>query len=142
MVLLVVASAAAGAAPPKVAIKNEQVDLSVYGPWKDGSRRVRAWPDVVGERVVAEGLAWGVREKGLGQRVILDYGHVYVDGAELLRGKLVRVVGKLERRRVRAAPPGAQGYGEDFDYFCIKAEKIEQVDEVRAPILAEPIDGK
>ena len=62
----------AGADAPKAAIKNEQIDLSVYGPWKDGSRRVRAWADVVGERVVAEGLAWGVREKGLGQRVILD----------------------------------------------------------------------
>ena len=47
----------AGAGAPKAAIKNEQIDLSVYGPWKDGGRRVRAWADVVGERVVAEGLA-------------------------------------------------------------------------------------
>jgi hypothetical protein len=126
----------------KVAVKNEQVDLSVYGPWRDGSRRVRAWSDAVGERVVAEGLAWGVREKGLGQRVILDYGHIYVDGAELPQGRLVRVVGKLERRRMSAAPPGVQRYGEDFDYFRIKAETIERLDEVKAPMLAEPTDRK
>src|SRR5438046_3052072 len=111
MAVLLAFACFAGDTARKVAVKNEQIDLKVYGPVKDGGRRVRAWSDVVGERVVAEGLAWGVHEKGMSQRVILDYGHVYVDGAELPQGKLVRVVGVLERRHISAAPPGAQGYG-------------------------------
>lgn len=128
----------AGDAARKVVIKNEQVELIVYGQWKNGGySRQRTWSDVVGERVVAEGLAWGVGEKGLGQRVILDYGHVYVDGAELSQGKLVRIVGALERRHMSAAPPDAQGYGQAFDYFCIKAEKVEGLNAVKAPMLVE-----
>jgi hypothetical protein len=138
IVVVIAAACFAQDAAVKQTIKNEQVDLSVYGPWKGGSRRVRAWSDVVGERVVAEGLAWGVREKGLGQRVVLDHGHVYIDGDELPNGKLVRVTGTLKRGEEEAAPPGAQGYGEGFSYFYIKAEKIEQVDVVRAPTLIEP----
>lgn len=141
-VVLVSALCVAGDNGPKIAIKNEQIDLNVYGPWKDGSRRIRAWSDVVGERVVAEGLAWGRGEKGLGQRVILDYGHIYVGGAELPEGKLVRVVGKLERRHISAAPPGAQGYADDFDYFRIDTETIEPLEQVKAPVLAEPMDRK
>ena len=129
-------------APPASGVKNAQIDLSVYGPWRNGSRRVRPWSDVVSERVVAEGLAWGVREKGLGQRVILDRGHIYVDGAELPEGRLVRIVGKLERRHVSAAPPSAQGYGKDIVYFCIKAETIERLDEVKAPMRkSTPVAG-
>ena len=74
--------------------------------------------------------------------MILDFGHIYVDGAELPEGNLVRVLGKLERRRESAAPVGAQGYGNDFIYYCIKAESIERLDQVKAPTLVEAPDGK
>ena len=119
-------------------IKNGQVDLSVYGTWKDGRRRVRSWSDAVGEPVVAEGLAWGVGEKGLGQRVILDHAHVYVQGEKLPNGRLVRVIGVLRLGTINAAPEGYQGYGEAFKYFYIEASEIESLDQVQAPRLAEP----
>jgi hypothetical protein len=138
IVLAIAAASGAQGDQPKQWVKNSQIDLSVYGPWKDGSRRVRAWAKVVGERVVAEGLAWGVRDKGIGQRILLDYAHVYVDGPELPEGKLVRVTGTLRVRDVKAVPRTRQGYGEDFSYYYIKAEKVEEVEVVRAPMLVEP----
>lgn len=124
-------------AAPEIWVKNRHVDLTIYGAPKDGSRRTRSWSDAVGERVAAEGLAWGVTEKGLGQRVLLDSGHIYVDGPQLPQGYLVRVVGKLERRRMLAAPRYAQGYGSDFDYYCIKAETIQRLEQVKSPVLAD-----
>lgn len=141
-IALLAVACVAGADTPRATIRNAMVDLSVYGPWKDGGRRVRGWADAVGERVVAEGLAWGVGEKGLGQRVILDYGHIYVDGDQLPEGKLVRVVGRLERRHMAAAPPFAQGYTGEFDYFCIKAESVQPLEQVKAPRLTEPTEQK
>jgi hypothetical protein len=38
--------------------------------------------------------------------VVLDYGHVYVDGEDLPEGKLVRVVGTLRLGKVKASRPG------------------------------------
>ena len=140
IVVLVAAACFARDRAPKLAVKNEQIDLSVYVPMKGRTWRVRAWSEVVGERVVAEGLAWGVGEKGLGQRVVLDYGHVYVDGGKLPEGKLVRVTGTLKRGEIEAAPPGSQGYGEGFTYFYIQADAIEQVDVVRQPKLTQPAE--
>jgi hypothetical protein len=47
-----------------------------------------------------------------------------------------------EGRDARAVRCGVwlQGYDEGFNYFYIKAEKVEQVDTVGAPRLSEPVD--
>jgi hypothetical protein len=46
-----------------------------------------------------EGIAWGEGEKGLGQRVILDGGHIFIDKIAFsdckANGKLVRVTATL-----------------------------------------------
>ena len=97
------------------------------------------WEQFVGKSVVVEGLAWGVYEKGLGQRVIVDHGHIYVHGPMLPNGKLVRVAGMLRRGQMKPAPPGSQGYNESFEYLYIEAAKVKQIDVVELPQLLEPV---
>jgi hypothetical protein len=119
-------------------VANQAVNLIVRSPVRNGSIRFRSWHDVVGEHVVAEGLAWGDDDKGLGQRVLLDGGHIYVTGKALPNGRLVRVIGVLRLETQAAAQPGAQGFAKSFKYFSIAADKIEQLNEVESPFLAEP----
>ena len=132
-------------APPKpkeLPIKNAQTNLEVYGPWKGNARNIRPWSDVIGELVVAEGLAWGEKEKGLGQRVILDGSHVFIHKIEFgdknANGKLVRVTGRLRAIDVPRFRGGfAQSDGGNYRYFCIDADKVELIDRVEFPYLAE-----
>ena len=91
---------------------------------------------LLGKRVSVEGLAWGSGAKGLGERVVLPAGiSIYFTGSRYSRlhrnGKLVRVVGRLSIQRMAAAPPGAQGYPEPFDYYALEVESVEVIDEVR-----------
>lgn len=96
---------------------------------------------MLGKRVQAEGLLWGAFEKGLGQRVILDGATVYVRGIDLLNrdwnGKIARVEGVLRIASVKPAPPGASGYGDDFSYFYIEADRVERIERVDSPWLQE-----
>jgi hypothetical protein len=131
------------AKPKELPIKNAQVNLDIYGPWKDGIRNIRPWSEAVGERVVAEGLAWGEGEKGLGQHLVLDGAHVYIDKIDFsdnhANGKLVRVRGIL-RVEVYRAPRGkepVQAYVGDFRYYTIDADKCEIIDRVKFPYLFE-----
>jgi hypothetical protein len=107
----------------------------------EGRKISKPWNDVVGRMVVVEGLAWGSREKGLGQRVILDGSIVYVSNLDFakqdLEGRLVRVRGTLQKKLMRAAPKGTQGYGEDFEYFTIAADQSERIDKATAPWMQE-----
>jgi hypothetical protein len=94
----------------------------------------RPWDDLLGKRVVAEGLAWGAFAKGLGEHVILEDAKVYVRKIDYLKhdldGRLVRVTGVLRRQRMTKAPPGAQGYSDGFDYYVIEADGAEVIDQV------------
>jgi hypothetical protein len=110
----------------------------------DGVKVSKPWGDVVGRRVVVEGLAWGAAEKGLGQRVILAEGQVYVENVDYLRhkanGRLVRITGTLRKERMKAAAPDAQGYGANFDYFVIETDEWRLVDQVTNPWMQEIIE--
>ncbi len=90
---------------------------------------------LVGSIVIAEGLTWGSGDKGIGERLTLPYGQtIYLAGAEYEKqhqdGRLVRVVGKLTIQHMKAAPTGAQGYGEDFDYYQISVSEFRVIEEV------------
>jgi len=79
---------------------------------------------LVGTVVVAEGVAWGEGDKGLGERLTLPNGQtIYLSGIEFstkdLNGCLVRIVGKLSIEHMDAAPPMSQGYSTSFDYYQI-----------------------
>lgn len=107
----------------------------------DGKKVRKPWSDIVGKRVHAEGLAWGALDKGLGPRVILDNAVVHVSGIDYLKrdlnGKTIRVEGILRIEHVKAAPPGAQGFGGDFSYYFIEADRAEAIERVSAPWLQE-----
>ena len=90
---------------------------------------------LVGSTVVAEGLAWGSGNKGLGERLTLPYGQtIFLVGSEYKKkhqnGRLVRVVGKLTIQHMKAAPEGAQGYGADFDYYEISVTEFRVIEKV------------
>jgi hypothetical protein len=90
---------------------------------------------LLGKRVVAEGLGWGAASKGLGERVVLPSGvSIYFTGRRYSKlhrnGRLVRVVGTISVKRMAAAPPGAQGYTDGFDYYALEVESIEVIEEV------------
>ena len=90
----------------------------------------------IGKRVVAEGLAWGAMVKGLGERIVLPSGTpLYFTGGKFREqhknGRTVRVTGRLKVETMEAAPPGAQGYSERFQYYALEVESIQIIEEVR-----------
>ena len=110
-------------------IRNAETELFVYDTTKD--RSPVAWEKAVGKRVVAEGLAWGAHEKGLGERVLLDGGYLHAaDVNHWPEGKLVRVVGTLKLETYRAGPPGSQTYGVSFRYFTLEEVKFREIPRV------------
>jgi hypothetical protein len=115
--------------------------LRVYSPCKAAVRRERGWQQAIGERVRAEGLAWGAGEKGLGQRLLLDGQTVQVRGVDFSRlgvnGKPVRVLGTLRSAEVEGAGRFEQTFSSAFRYPCIEAEKLEAIARVQSPILEE-----
>jgi len=95
------------------------------------------WKPYTNQKILAEGLAWGAMEKGLGQRLIVDDGHIYLDKPDFVKhqinGKLIRVSGTLRLRQQGAAPPGAQGYARPFTYYSLEVDAWEIIDAVRDP---------
>ena len=95
------------------------------------------WKPLVNQTITADGLAWGAMEKGLGQRVILDDGLIYLKNPDFLKhkinGKLIRVSGVLRLRRMNAAPPGAQGYARPFSYYALEVINWKLIDTVNDP---------
>jgi len=90
---------------------------------------------LLGKRIMAEGLAWGEGAKGLGERVVLPTGTpLYFTGAKYRErhrnGRTIRVAGVLTIKKMSKAPPGAQGYGNDFNYYSLEVETIEVIDKV------------
>lgn len=91
---------------------------------------------LVGEHVMAEGLAWGAGAKGLGERIVLPSGSpLYFTGARYRdqhkNGRTVRVIGRLTIEKVNRAPEGAQGYRKAFSYYALDVETIEVIEEVQ-----------
>jgi hypothetical protein len=101
----------------------------------------KPWEQVVGQRVVGEGLAWGSANKGFGEYVILDRAIVYVPNSGFLKadadGRTIRIRGKLSSRTIKAAPPNAQGTSRDVTIFEIVDAKWEFIDRVEWPWLRE-----
>ena len=98
-------------------------------------REIISWSDFDGQVVIVDGLAWGTFGKGLGRHLILTSGYkVYLHGDDFdqasLDGCLLRVCGVLQKKRMEKAPPGAQGYGEAFDYYTIDIVSSERIDRV------------
>lgn len=100
----------------------------------------KPWSAIVGSRVRVEGIAWDTG-KGLGNYVILDGAHVYVSGTDFLTqqaiGKLVRITGTLERRKLEAAPSDSQGVAHDYWYYTIKVTEWSIIDTVDWPWVEE-----
>lgn len=98
-----------------------------YIPWEQFDKTL----------VEVEGVAWGTADKGLGEHLVLTQNDiVYLENIDLLNtdldGRLLNVVGIFRKKRVEKAPPGAQGYGQSFDYYSIEviaARKIEKVEQ-------------
>jgi hypothetical protein len=88
----------------------------------------------VGSEITVEGLAWGYMNKGLSDWLTTGAGmRIYASGVDYedLNGRLVRFTGILHKRRMEAAPPGAQGYGQAFDYYEIEVAKAAMIDRVQ-----------
>lgn len=100
----------------------------------DGREETLAWDQMVGQMVTVDGMAWGAFEKGLGPRLVLPVGAIYVRDVDLLKhdlnGRLLRVSGVLRKGRMDAAPPGAQGFAAPIDYFYIETLSAERVEKV------------
>jgi hypothetical protein len=112
----------------------------------DGAVVRKPWDDVVGRRVVVEGLAWGAMEKGLGPRIVMDADRVYVRKVDLVKhkanGKLVRITGTLRKEHMKGVAdtfPPAQGYAKDFDYYVIDVEDWRIIDQAAAPWMQEVV---
>lgn len=92
------------------------------------------WNDMVDQVVTLDGVAWGGFSKGLGQYVASPSQQVYLNSLarkpEEIEGRLVRVTGILRRHHMPAAPPGAQGYGQAFDYYSIDAFSVEVIEKL------------
>ncbi len=111
------------------AISNAQVALEQKMP----TRLIDSLDNAVGREVIVEGLAWGYMNKGLSNWVMTGQGQrLYISGIdfEQLNGRLVRLTGTLRKKRMEAAPPGAQGYGRAFEYFTIEVTSAEVIDQV------------
>lgn len=73
--------------------------------------------------------------KGLSCWVVTgEGGRLYASGVDFaeLNGKLVRFTGLLRKKHMGAAPPGAQGYGQGFDYFEIEVSNHEVLESTEA----------
>jgi hypothetical protein len=100
----------------------------------------KPWSAIVGSRVRVEGIAWDTG-KGLGNYVILDGAHVYVSGTDFLTqqaiGKLVRITGSLDRRKLEAGPSDVQGFAHDSWYYTIKVTEWSIIDTIDWPWVEE-----
>lgn len=98
-----------------------------------GLQRIK---DLAVQRVSRERAILHQAAKGLGQHLILPNGRVYVRGFKFFdhdaNGRLLRIEGVLRKRHVRKAPPGAQGYNADFDYFYVDTS-WQKVDKLTDP---------
>ena len=95
---------------------------------------------LVGSQVVAEGIALGTGDKGLGEQLTLPYGeHIYLVGPEYkkknVNGRLVRIVGKLTIQHMKGTAqskkkrgPVPQGYNSDFDYYQIEVSECKVIE--------------
>ena len=96
-----------------------------------GQKRTIAWNDMTGSVVDVDGLAWGAFEKGLGSHLVLPRGKVYLKNTDLLNsdlnGRLVRATGILMKSSVDAAPKGAQGYSQPFEYYYLDVVDISGI---------------
>lgn len=117
----------------------------IYGPLReDGSRQVFTLKDVVGKKVIVEGLAWG-QPFGLkgqegtispwaGPQVIHQGGSVFVKGIDFTeskaRGKPVRVPGIL-----RLDPGTHSRFGNLKPYYFVEATTFEPLEAVTDPYL-------
>lgn len=93
------------------------------------------WEQFDGKLVEVEGMAWGGAAKGLGAHLRLAQNdEVYLENLNLtnadLDGRLLNVVGIFRKKRVEKAPPGAQGYGESFDYYTIDVIAVRRIEKV------------
>jgi len=96
------------------------------------------WKEAVGQQVIAQGIAWGKSEKGIGERVILDGTTIYVGQPISFDedGRLVEVSGKLEKRRVPPAPATSGGFGPTgLEFYAISGAKWRHIDVVSSPWL-------
>lgn len=118
-----------------IALANNQSDDTIAIHRKrNGTVEKRPWKTVVGKRVTVQGIAWN-DSKGLGDRVILDGTTLYVDAKTPFKkpGRLVELTGILEKRRMPAAPPGAQGYPVAFDYYVVSNATGKQIEVASEP---------
>ena len=96
------------------------------------------WKEVVGRQLIAQGIAWGRSEKGLGERVILDGTTIYIAPPAVLdrQDRLVEVSGRLEKLHVPPAPSTSQGFGQKgLAYYAISGAKLRYIDAVSSPHL-------
>lgn len=118
-----------------IAQATNTVDSSPHSTFiEHGERRTIAWNDMVGRIVDVDGLAWGAFDKGLGSHLVLPHGKVYLKNPDFLNsdqnGHLVRVTGVLTKSRVDAAPKGAQGYSEPFEYYTLDIVEITRIEKL------------
>ncbi len=97
----------------------------------------KKWSEVVGKKVVIEGVAWGSLEQGFGEYVLLDGPRVYVENAGFLDkkayGGLVRVMGKLTLEVIPAAKPLSQGPTNEVQIYKLREVTWEKIDRVDWP---------
>jgi hypothetical protein len=118
-----------------IAQTTNTVDSSPHSTFIErGEKRTIAWNDMVGRIVDVDGLAWGAFDKGLGSHLVLPHGKVYLKNPDFLNsdqnGNLVRVTGVLRKSRIDAAPKGAQGYSQPFEYYTLDVVEITRIEKL------------
>jgi hypothetical protein len=120
------------------------VDSQLRSKDKQSGSLGKPWSQIVGKKVVIEGIAWEGGKEDIGGVVLLDSARMYIDNGKFSEnnaiGKLVRVVGILAVHHIAKAPPDDQGYPEDTDMYYIKNPKWEIINSVKWPWLQEYSD--
>jgi len=99
-------------------------------PISDADQIIKPLVDSV---VVVEGLAWGERDKLLGERLTLPHGGEVIFlsdidfGKKDLNGRLIRVVGKLTFRHQNFASQGCNFRFDSYRIAVLESTVIEKV---------------
>jgi hypothetical protein len=114
--------------------------LAIIQASSDRPSVVTPWSEVAGRTVRFDGVAWEVHKGyGSGDNVFMESAIIPVKGVDFNRGgyvgKMVRMIGVLEKTLIQKSPPGYQGLGQDTVHYSVKITKWELIDRIERPYL-------
>ena len=95
-----------------------------------------AWSEIVGRKVVVQGVVWGALEKGYGPYLMMNRSVVYIDSnsfpAAKLQGTIVEIEGELRLQKYRNVTTAA-GSSNDVDVYSIRPSQVKELPRVTWP---------